>query len=520
MAQDPLIDAPPGEPTPTHSYLAPPQPLRRGVPIGLRPGPSDRPLAPSALGIVEQPADRRVVAAAIASGAVVDLALRHSGPTLACAVAPMILGAALLATGRLRTRASQICSVIAFAPASLLALRTDAVLGVVATLAAAALLALAASLGREGNVADLSFPQVAQRAALLCGHGMVGLGFAGRAVSGAMGSRRDGARRAARGLAIAVPIVGVLGVLLASGDAVVAGLLGTLSAGRVLGHVALIGVGAALAAGLARAASSSVPPLRRWRHVGRGEARWVLGSVVAALGAFTVVQIVVAVGGARHVLADAGITYADHARSGFFQLLGAAAFVAVVVLTTRAVTDRGGEDRVLAWLGAVASLLTAVIAGSAVARLRLYENAFGLTLLRVWAMAGALMIAGVALVIAARLASAGARPWTTAAVLSVALAGVLALGIVGPVDLVARRNLARAEQGKSLDAGYLVELGPDAIPAIEGALPRISAGIQTDVRSRLCAHSPDGAAGGFLEANLARHRAERSLRRVCATSPR
>jgi hypothetical protein len=60
---------------------------------------------------------------------------------------------------------------------------------------------------------------------------------------------------------------------------------------------------------------------------------WVLPLALldALVAAFVLVQLTVLFGGSRHVLRRAGPTYAEYARSGFWQLLAVSALTLLVI---------------------------------------------------------------------------------------------------------------------------------------------------------------------------------------------
>jgi len=117
------------------------------------------------------------------------------------------------------------------------------------------------------------------------------------------------------------------------------------------------------------------------------EATIVLASVIVLFAGFAVTQVVALVGGGRHVVETAGLTYADYARSGFFQLVAVAAIALAVLLTVDAFTGSptGRARRRLVLLSEVVIGLTLVVVVSALRRLDLYESAYGLTMLRLYA---------------------------------------------------------------------------------------------------------------------------------------
>ena len=161
-------------------------------------------------------------------------------------------------------------------------------------------------------------------------------------------------------------------------------------------HATLLILGAWGMAGLLRVASAAPPPRlgpTGWR-LGQLEVTIVLGSLIALFGTFAVAQVVDLSKGGRHVIETAGLTYAEYARTGFFQLLAVAALTLVVLLGLRVLADL--DDQRARWrflvLATTAVALTLVIVGVALSRLSLYEHAFGLTMLRLYSQVFALWI--------------------------------------------------------------------------------------------------------------------------------
>ena len=137
--------------------------------------------------------------------------------------------------------------------------------------------------------------------------------------------------------------------------------------------------------------------------------------------AFVGVQFAVLFGGHDRVLETTGLTYAEYARSGFWQLLVVTALTCVVTATAwRFAEVRTRRDGiVLRFLLGALLCLTLVVLFSAIHRLRLYEDAFGLTRLRLLAESFALWLGALLLLVGASgaLASVRARA-TPAAVIS------------------------------------------------------------------------------------------------------
>jgi two-component system sensor histidine kinase BaeS len=124
----------------------------------------------------------------------------------------------------------------------------------------------------------------------------------------------------------------------------------------------------------------------------------------------------------------------------------------------------------------------------AVRRLHLYEQAYGLTLQRLFASVFALWVGGVFVLLAVSLAGVHRqRRWLVSAAISFGLVCVVALNIVNPERLVVDRNIDHYEQTGKLDVDHLAGLSDDAVPALAGALPGLDPATRAAVEERMCA---------------------------------
>jgi hypothetical protein len=193
-----------------------------------------------------------------------------------------------------------------------------------------------------------------------------------------------------------------------------------------------------------------------------------LSLLVLLFALFVGVQLTVLFGGARHVLETEGLTYADYARSGFWQLLTVTGLTLGVVAGAARWAPRGTRtDRILirALLGALA-VLTLVIVASALHRMDLYADAYGLTRLRVLVALCEFWL-GVVFVL---VLVAGIRLraiWLPRAVVVAGVLALLGLAAANPDGLIADRNIARYEKIGRIDTAYLSGLSADAVPALE-----------------------------------------------------
>lgn len=214
-----------------------------------------------------------------------------------------------------------------------------------------------------------------------------------------------------------------------------------------------------------------------------------LGSIAALFFLFVLVQARWLYAGADAVLAIPGLTVANYARRGFFELLAAAALVLPLLVGADAASRSAslrGRYTVRAVAGALVVLVFAVMT-SAFQRMTLYTERFGLTEQRLY---GTALMIWLAVVFAWFLVTTlRGRSNRFAAVPVVAgIVGVLALAAVNPDAMIARINLDRASAGGQLDVAYLATLSADAAPEIIRRLDRIPAGSRCAVGRRLLSY--------------------------------
>jgi hypothetical protein len=326
------------------------------------------------------------------------------------------------------------------------------------------------------------------------GGGGVPLDSARRKLPG--GRLRDGIGRGApvaRGLLIAIPLLAVFAILFAAADAAFAEIAGNLfdwdlDLGSLPGRVALAGLAAWLAAGLfAFVVSGQRPGSERrldaaWSRrprLGTAEAITALVAIDLLFAGFVVLQATYLYGGGD-TLAATGLTYAEYARRGFFELLAVAFVVGGLVLALEGFVTRRTRAYLAAVIGLVA--LTLVVLASAFLRLRLYQDAYGWTELRFYVLAaiGWLAMGAIGAVIA--IVTDRTR-WLLHGMVALSIASGLTFNIIGPVRFIAEQNVARAINpdlvapgGQTgLDVWYLASLGDDGVAVLADALPRLPA---------------------------------------------
>ena len=330
------------------------------------------------------------------------------------------------------------------------------------------------------------------------------------------GGRLEHARAAALGGAIAFPLLVVFGGLFASADAVfhdaVASLL-NVDFGALVSHTFTFGVVAAVAAGYFRGALLRPAPHGPVQETNGLALRAV--PVVTALVlvdllflGFVVIQIRYLFGGAQVV----GLTYAEYARRGFFELVTVSALILPVLLAGDWLlrNEPHGHQRVFRVVAGVLLGLLAIVMASALRRMRLYVAGYGLSEIRLYSTAFMIYLA-IAFAWFAWTALRGERRRFAFGALLQGLATLGALHLVNPDVLIVRTNLARSVSERPFDGWYAASLSADAVPVLLEALPRLEHEARCSVSAGLLAQRRDLEHDDWRNWNLSRARARRRL---------
>jgi hypothetical protein len=271
--------------------------------------------------------------------------------------------------------------------------------------------------------------------------------------------------------------------------------------GRVLAFVLVLGVGV----GLCLAVRNPFPVVDVKAPVRLGFLEWLipLSLLNALFAAFVIVQFTVLFGGHDHVLETAGLTYSDYAHQGFWQLVAAATLTLTVVgaalLCTR---PDGRRQRILRdALLATLCLFTLVVLASALRRLDVYEEAYGLSRLRLAVDSFVVWLGGLFVLVLVAGIAAPVRRHFAEAVLVGSAAGLLGLSLANPDRVIAARNIDRWRETGKLDVEYLGELSADAVPAIAELPPPLEEAALAPLTARLADPDP------WFSYNLSRARA-------------
>jgi hypothetical protein len=276
-----------------------------------------------------------------------------------------------------------------------------------------------------------------------------------------------------RGLLIALPILIVFTLLLASADAIFEGLLKNLfnlDSEKMLEHVFIILVISFLVLALFTQSlfgsewkhfDVSLPSLL---HLGRIETSLIFGSLIILFSGFIVIQFSHFFGGEARVLGT-DITYAENRRRGFFELVTVTVLLHFLLLLGLWFITEARAKKLYQLLATILVILLFGIIWSAQLRLGLYIDTYGLTELRYYSSAMIYWIGLVMLYFLFRLYSSKA-PRLAPSYSVLELLGVLALYISNPDAHIAGVNLERAKESREVDLEYLEQLSLDAVPVM------------------------------------------------------
>ena len=450
------------------------------------------------------------VGAAIAVGVVADQGLRTGSVGLGFSLAIGLGGLALVWIGVQRLE-PQLYATFAVVFGAWLTVRASPWLLWPDLIALLLLLGMAASLSVRGTMLDLGLAEAVARA-----HGLLHLSAGADFILRPIVQSRPRVGRIlpiVRGLLIAVPLAVLVAALLASADPIFASFVRfNLDFGQLALDILYVLLAALAMAGLLRIAAAE--PLLQvdgpvWR-LGAVEGLVVLAVLDAVFAGFAVAQAIGASGAGGETLRAAGVSYADYARSGFFQLLWVAGITLVALLVFSRLTGFTGSKARPAFvlLGELAVALTLLIVFVAFARLRLYEDAYGFSMLRLYSHIFAGWIALVFLLFAGELAGLWSRRrWFLGSVLVTTLVALLALNLANPEAIVVQLNTDHAKTTHKLDTQYLGELSTDAVPALLATRTEVDPNAQSAITSTACggqrSYSPNWAAFNWSSAAAA-----------------
>ena len=409
----------------------------------------------------------------------------------------------------------------------LLVTRDAEALAVFCLFAAVVLLGLAAGRAALAWATRMHFVDLAAAAVRVAG--LIALGPLGWSIgnarapaaapTGAIRIWPQRARVAARGTVMALPPLLVLTALLTSADPVFERVLHNAvfrGIEPLLEHLAFAGVIAWLASGYMRAFLIDDDVVMDRIHLPRpsiasSEISVALTLLNLLFVVFLVVQVRYLFGGSELVEVTPGLSYAEYARRGFFELVAATVLVVPVLLVAdwAATKDDVRSQRTLRATSTLLVLLLVGVLASAAYRMWLYQGAYGLTEDRLYGSVFMVWLTVVLGWLAATVLRGKRRKFAFGAVVA-GLACIVALHVLNPHALIARVNIARATSGAEYDGKYLRTLSADAVPTLISQLSVLPGTERCRVGAMLEERWGGERSGGWRTWNLSDARA-RSL---------
>ena len=296
------------------------------------------------------------------------------------------------------------------------------------------------------------------------------------------------------GVLLAAPLLVVFGALFASADSVFANVLQNMLAvdlDSVGQHTAMIGVWGALTAGYLRwsfIAQRAAPAAEASTAgaLGIGPVGTALGLLNLMFLLFVVVQLRYFFGGASIIEETTGLTYAEYARQGFFQLTAASALVLPVMMGADHMVRHETAANLTTFrrLAGLLLVLLAVVMASALQRMRLYVGEFGLSEDRLYATGFMVLLFGVFAWFGWTVLR-GLRERFAFGALIQGFAVLAGLHVLNPDGFIVRTNLHRNAAERRFDVEYALSLGADAVPPLLDAFASLDTASQCTVATKL-----------------------------------
>ena len=261
-------------------------------------------------------------------------------------------------------------------------------------------------------------------------------------------------------------------------------------------------------------AGDGVNPARSVRDLvslGIVEVGVVLGLLDLLFFSFVAVQLGHFFGDAQHVVTSAGLTFSDYARRGFFELVWVALLALPLLLAAHWLLrkENRAHERVFRVLAGAMVALLFVIMASGLWRMRLYQQAYGQTELRLYTTALMFWL-GAVFVWFALTVLRGRRERFACGALVAWLVCLGSLHLVNPDDVIVRTNVAQAHalrRVERFDSDYAVSISADAAPALVELLPEMTARDRAHVAARLTTWLDPARTGDWRSWNYSRWRA-------------
>ncbi|HBD05164.1 TPA: hypothetical protein DCZ32_01765 [Candidatus Uhrbacteria bacterium] len=286
--------------------------------------------------------------------------------------------------------------------------------------------------------------------------------------------RSKNTRRVIIGTVIAIVFALVFVLLFANADLVAGKLLKDMFSpdwiNPAIENIIITVVVAGIAAPMLGAAFWKRPSVRALSHEVR-ERNFGIESLIVFIATNIVFTLFIGIQamyffGGRAGIEKFGLTYAEYARTGFFQLLAASIIVAGMIWTARILRNKNLRVANSA-LQVLLVIQTIVVLVSSWMRLSLYEEAFGFTRMRLFSHYFLIVVAVILLLLLLGIIIKKISDnFLLRSMVFVFAWALIILNIMNPDLLIAKKNIERAQNDYKIDYVYLFNLSDDAVPAI------------------------------------------------------
>ncbi len=304
-------------------------------------------------------------------------------------------------------------------------------------------------------------------------------GSIGKSMQAVFTARRQGGKGIGKifaGVACAIPAVAILVLLLRSSDAAFDGLISKIDnyigdSSDIMLKIIVGGLFFPIVVSLGLGLAKNKREQRKWQINGK------MDSVFAAsfLSAISFVYLTYIFSqfayffSAFKGLLPNGITHASYARRGFFEMTVIAAINFVIICLASMLTKKREDGKRNAFLNTVIVFIgafTLLLIATAISKMVLYIDAFGMTRLRILTSAFMVFLALLFIAVILRVFIKKIPVVKTGIIAATVI--LLAVGFCDVDTTVAKYNLYAAEQGytKTLDVQALGDLGYGAVPTL------------------------------------------------------
>ncbi len=292
-------------------------------------------------------------------------------------------------------------------------------------------------------------------------------------------------KAAIRGLVFAVPLLLIFGFLLMKSDMRFEKMVTRFfNLKEFFSHFVLISFFTVLSAGILKTVfieenwdimSFKSFAGKKSGRLGGIEMSIILGSLNILFLMFIMVQMSYFFGGDEFVINPSGPSYSEYARRGFFEMVTVAVLILPLLLVLHwMIQDNSAfQEKVFRVLAGSLVSMVFIILASAAHRMHIYQEAYGLTELRLYTSAFMVWLAGALFWFIATVLF-GRRNRFGFGVLSGGVVVIMMLHILNPDAFIIKTNMERYKKGHAFDINYACSLSTDALPAFIASLPDLN----------------------------------------------